>query len=838
MDNKLSLVTLEAKDMRKGTVFISGDDIYCVTDTRDQGLSKAVYAMTPNPNSADGWFTRNNYIGLEAMKEKVCEVVSSEVVKPGDTVISPSAEIMLVQSAIKGKDTRGLYCYNVDTEECKWLYDPYVLRVKIVTEDIKTVTMAAKDMQVGMLFVDSESLYCVMAVQKEDYNVFVTACTNTPCYIEVRLTRPVYCVVEALQDRKCSIVSSDDVAIGDILVLNDTATVVVTNIQDSEDGRTLVCEDVNTGQLIKVNNQHVILLSNKASLKSLILTNVAWHLYKRGEETGFTIADKISKLELFNQLKSCACKPPRAEGFDELVLSYTISTTGKEVNIPLMNMTSDVQDEWFSFGAHDFVVLHSVVSDTAHTSLYNDARLTAEKKGKTLSQKEYVSNLNGYSVDKKSCEQPGMLTNIQWKYYTGSNVSAERLIAEKMLRSEFIDKLKQTIGRPPAPMGFDELVLCYTVGDTGKEVTISVVNMTSDIHAEWYSFEVNEPVIIQSVIDDVDHATAYNDEKLTVAMQGKLLYQEEYVSRVKADKDNFSKLRSACDKNRPVVEAYARKFGVPKYLRTLPESAMSVGTVFEEDGKLYCVIEVHPHGDNAGVRALSPDNAVEYYFSMEEYHVVDRFGRKPCSIMDLKDVREGFLFMQRAGELLLAIETGADSSGYYIIAHNLFTQVQVTIRAPRVVATDPSVKDYRESFANLQLLRSVRLVYSHGNVPVKTQTVAIAIFKRELFDMIEAGELQRDTTVDCSLVRLEYTATETGESVSITLHNSTSPYVHNMSDKIVIESIVDDLDHVAKYDNLYATHRISPDDYLGRFHRSATWKNLVWSRGRTVLPQQ
>ena len=137
-----------------------------------------------------------------------------------------------------------------------------------------------------------------------------------------------------------------------------------------------------------------------------VIKNVILSMYNNynGEDKDVLIADSITRGELISRLQSGAIMfhgislQTANDVFSgvptgsELFIKYTYE--GKEGFASFCNKTSDVSDEWFSFGCRDEVVERSILDGEDYAMKYNDEKLLAEDKGVKLTQNEYIEKSN------------------------------------------------------------------------------------------------------------------------------------------------------------------------------------------------------------------------------------------------------------------------------------------------------------------------------------------------------------------------------------------------------------------------------------------------------------
>lgn len=137
--------------------------------------------------------------------------------------------------------------------------------------------------------------------------------------------------------------------------------------------------------------------------------------------------------------------------------------------------------------------------------------------------------VHGFSKQKKKLPSLDKLTNIRFVLYMNGEVDlTARVIRESATRFELCELFKQG-GReiPTVDRGYE---LCLHYYFEGKDHNISIVNKTSDVPDEWYSWELDNPLVIACIADGVEsYCSEYNDERLKSAEAGYTLTVKEYL---------------------------------------------------------------------------------------------------------------------------------------------------------------------------------------------------------------------------------------------------------------------------------------------------------------------
>lgn len=123
------------------------------------------------------------------------------------------------------------------------------------------------------------------------------------------------------------------------------------------------------------------------------------------------------------------------------------------------------------------------------------------------------------------------MKNVCWKrFYSVEEDPAVTEITPEISKEEFLKNLEQKVYTVPECKEWEELCLSYEV--EGKEVLVSIINLTSDISDERFQFDTNASIVLASVRDDKDYVFDYHDMRLRAEDSGKKLTQEEYLKEV------------------------------------------------------------------------------------------------------------------------------------------------------------------------------------------------------------------------------------------------------------------------------------------------------------------
>lgn len=113
-------------------------------------------------------------------------------------------------------------------------------------------------------------------------------------------------------------------------------------------------------------------------------------------------------------------------------------------------------------------------------------------------------------------------------------------VSDKMTKGALVSML--AAHRLPIAEAKDGEEVCISFMQEGEEHFASLSNKTSDVPAEWFTFDCADEIVTRSILDGVDHVLNYNDARLKAENKGINLSQQKYLEQI--DKEENGKISS------------------------------------------------------------------------------------------------------------------------------------------------------------------------------------------------------------------------------------------------------------------------------------------------------
>ena len=151
------------------------------------------------------------------------------------------------------------------------------------------------------------------------------------------------------------------------------------------------------------------------------------------------------------------------------------------------------------------------------------------------------------------------IKDVKWDVFTVEGKETFREIKGLKTIGQLMDAMADKRISVPSVPTWQGVSLCFTPEDTGKEVYVGVVNYTSDVAAERFSYGTDEPIVQRSIEDCVDYTFEYHNAELdAMSNKEKAPDQNDWIDniapKVFAEKKRIDEAR---DKDRQMRAAAA-----------------------------------------------------------------------------------------------------------------------------------------------------------------------------------------------------------------------------------------------------------------------------------------